>query len=123
VTNYRGGDKQVQNLKRVRELRKNSTDAERALWRLLRSEGFEAWKFRRQHQFGPFILDFFCARAKLAIEVDGGQHYSDEALAADQRRSGVLNANGIRVMRFTNMQVLFETEAVAEEILHALLGS
>jgi very-short-patch-repair endonuclease len=92
VTNYRGGDKQVQNLKRVRELRKNSIEAERALWRLLRSEGLEVWKFRRQHQFGPFILDFFCARAKLAIEVDGRQHYSDEALAADQRRSQVLNA-------------------------------
>jgi len=121
VTNYRGGDRRVHNLSRARELRRNSTDAERALWRLLRSEGFEAWKFRRQHQFGPFILDFFCARAKLAIEVDGGQHYSDEAQAADERRSGVLNANGIRVLRFTNTQVMLEPDAVAEAILHGLL--
>ena|SRR6266511_4336312 len=121
--NFRAGDKTVHNLNRVRHLRKNMTDAERALWRLLRDEAFAKWKFRRQHEFGPFILDFFCAQANLVVEVDGGQHYSDEGAAADEQRSKVLGFSGITVLRFTNTQVLLERDAVAEAIRLALTGS
>ena len=120
MTNYRGGARKVHNLERARQLRRTMTDAERALWRMLRSEAFDAWKFRRQHELGPFILDFFCANANLVIEVDGGQHYSDAAELADQRRTGFLNTKGLRVLRFSNTQVLFERDAVLEAIRLAL---
>ncbi len=121
--NFRAGDRTVHNLQRARELRRNATDAERTLWRLLRDEAFAKWKFRRQHEFGPFILDFFCAQANLVVEVDGGQHYSDEGAAADEQRSKVLGFSGITVLRFTNTQVLLERDAVAEAIRLALTGS
>jgi len=62
-------------LARRRQLRRSSTDAEAFLWYHLRSRRLAGFKFRRQHPYGPFILDFFCAERNLAIELDGGQHF------------------------------------------------
>jgi very-short-patch-repair endonuclease len=121
TSNYRSGAQRVENLARVRKLRRGSTDAERALWRLLRSRRFANWKFRRQHEFGPFVLDFFCRSAMLALEVDGGGHYSDEQIEADQRRTAFLERNGIQVLRFSNLDVLKEPVAVATILLRVLL--
>jgi len=117
---YRAGQPKVQRLQRVRALREDQTDAERALWQRLRSRQIDGYKFRRQHEFGGFVLDFFCVSAKLAVELDGGQHLSEEGLARDARRSAFLEANGIRVLRFTNTQVLGDSDAVLEAIARDL---
>jgi very-short-patch-repair endonuclease len=96
-----------------RTLRSNMTDAERALWKRLRSCQLNGCKFRRQHPFGDFILDFVCLEAKLVIEIDGGQHNDS---AQDFVRDQALESAGFRVMRFWNNQVLNEIESVVESI-------
>jgi very-short-patch-repair endonuclease len=96
-----------------RLLRSNMTDAECALWKRLRGCQLNGCKFRRQHPFGDFILDFVCLEAKLVIEVDGGQHNES---TQDMARGQVLENAGYRVMRFWNNQVLNEIESVVESI-------
>ncbi len=105
-----------------RALRRTQTDAERALWRLLRSRALEGYKFRRQHGAGPYVLDFYCADAHLAVEADGSQHYTSDGLADDAVRTAYLEALGIRVLRFTNVEVLTNAEGVIGSILRALAG-
>jgi very-short-patch-repair endonuclease len=107
-------------LTRRRELRRRSTEAEALLWRHLRDRRFQGIKLRRQHPIGHYIVDFFCPRRRLAIELDGGQHFDPSAQAHDERRSQDLARRGIRVVRFTNTQVFEETEAVLEAIMSAL---
>ncbi len=104
----------------ARELRFNSTDAERLLWRHLRDRRLQGCKFRRQHPVGAFIADFACLDARLVVELDGGQHFELSAQAADLRRTAVLQAAGFAVLRFDNRQVLQETQAVLEAIRHWL---
>ena len=120
MTHYRATDLRVRSRKRVGELRREATDAEGRLWKLLRGRQLAGHKFRRQHEFGGFVLDFFCADAHLAIEVDGGQHFSEEGAARDHERTQFLEANGIRVLRFTNTEILSELGAVGEAILREL---
>ena len=103
-------------LARRRALRRNSTDAETALWFHLRGKRFAGFKFRRQHPCGPYILDFYCPSRHLAVELDGGQHFDPIAQAYDARRSGYLERFGIRVLRFTNDLVFRELAAVLEAI-------
>ncbi|MDO8414348.1 MAG: endonuclease domain-containing protein [Gallionellaceae bacterium] len=96
-----------------RKLRKTMTDAEKKLWQQLRGKQFDGYKFRRQHPFDDFILDFVCLEAKLVVEVDGGQHFES---SRDKTRDGVLTQAGFRVVRFWNNQVLNEMESVVEFI-------
>jgi len=105
---------------RARHLRRNQTEAEKALWRFLRRKKSDGFHFRRQCPVGPYIADFLCYSARLVIEVDGGQHGSDEGLLHDQKRSEWLNANGFRVIRFWNNDVLANLEGVSEMIEKAL---
>jgi very-short-patch-repair endonuclease len=107
---------------RRRTLRREETDAERALWLLLRSRRLGGAKFRRQHAAGPYILDFYCAQARLAIEVDGSQHYTPDGAAGDATRTAYLEAFGARVLRFSNRDVPTNADGVLEAILHALRG-
>jgi len=100
-----------------RVLRNNMTDAELALWKRLHSKQIGGFKFRRQHPFGDFILDFVCLEAKLVIEIDGGQHNES---AKDLIRDQTLAKAGFSVMRFWNNQVLNELESVVEAIWLAL---
>jgi very-short-patch-repair endonuclease len=100
-----------------RDLRHNPTDAERALWQLLRGRQLAGAKFRRQHSVGPYILDFFSLHRRLAIELDGSQHYSPEGLSHDAHRTRYLLALGIRVVRFSDRAVLNERNAVLTAIL------
>ena len=74
------------------------------------------FKFRRQHPIEPFVLDFYCHELRLAVELDGSQHTAQIGRANDRRRTAVLGARGIHVLRFTNLQVLQETQAVAETL-------
>ena len=108
-------------IENARELRKNQTDAEALLWQLLRNRQIENAKFRRQHPIEPYILDFYCHDKKLAIELDGGQHNTDEGKEKDQKRTQFLASQGIRVLRFWNNDVLQSTEAVLEVIYNQLL--
>jgi len=106
------------NYSRARHLRRNMTDAERKLWRLLRGRQMESYRFRRQQPIGNYIVDFVCLEARLVIEVDGGQHaiHAD----ADRERTEWLRSEGYRVLRFWNRQVLKETRMVLDEVWRAL---
>jgi very-short-patch-repair endonuclease len=106
------------NNKSARELRKNLTDAERRLWQQLKRRQIATVKFRRQQPIGPFIVDFVCFERRVIIEVDGGQHA--EQVPYDEQRTGWLEAQGYRVLRFWNNDVLANTEAVAQAILDAV---
>jgi very-short-patch-repair endonuclease len=97
------------------------TDAERRLWSKLRNSQLNGEKFRRQHPLGPYVLDFFCERTNLAVEVDGGQHA--EQAEADLARTRWLESKGCRVIRFWNNEVLSNTEEVLEAIRLALNAS
>ena len=103
-----------------RQLRSNSTDSEAALWQHLRNRRLGGLKFRRQHPFGPYILDFFCPERGLAIELDGGQHFDPVAVVYDARRTRYLTASGITLLRFTSDKVFVEREAVLLAIAAAL---
>jgi len=99
--------------KEVRQaLRKNQTDAERALWNILRNKQMGVYKFFRQYGVGSYIVDFYCPLLKLAIEADGGQHFSEEGKLYDRQREEFLKRNGIKVIRFSNMDVLKNIEGV-----------
>ena len=87
----------------VRELRQNSTDAERRLWHFLRAKRLKGYKFRRQHIIYPFVVDFVCLERKLIIELDGGQHA--EHGHYDEKRTSYLQSKGYRVLRFWNLDV------------------
>jgi very-short-patch-repair endonuclease len=102
-----------------RLLRQRSTDAERELWYRLRRRGLGA-KFRRQHTLGPYTLDFYCPTARLAIELDGGQHYEGVQRERDLARDEWLAGRGIRVLRFSDREVLLEPQAVDEAIWSAV---
>jgi very-short-patch-repair endonuclease len=103
-----------------RDLRRNQTDAEAAMWRMLRSRRFAGFKFRRQHPCGPFILDFFCIRRHLAIELDGGQHYQEQSMTYDARRTRYLNERGIEVIRFATDLVFRDRDGVMTALALAL---
>ena len=103
---------------RVRQLRTNSTNAEKVLWRLLRDRQFEGYKFRRQSPIGQYIVDFVCFGKRLIIELDGGQH--SERTGYDNDRTGWLESRGFRVLRFWNSEVLRQMEAATQVILEAL---
>ena len=77
-------------------------------------------KFRRQHPFGPYILDFYCPAAQLVVELDGGQHLDPDIARRDQERTIYLEKRGLRVLRFNNIQALKETKAVLDVILKLL---
>ncbi|MDX2129904.1 MAG: type ISP restriction/modification enzyme [Chloroherpetonaceae bacterium] len=107
-------------LQTARELRKNATDAEKLMWSLLRNRQLNGYKFRRQHPFGRFILDFYCHESKLCVELDGGQHAEKNQAEYDAARTEVLNQNGIRVIRFWNNEVFTNTEGVLMNIIEHL---
>jgi very-short-patch-repair endonuclease len=97
---------------RARLLRKKATGAERILWRRLRNRNFAGYKFRRQHPFDHYVLDFYCPAAKLAIELDGGGHNYRASEIRDRMRSDSLAREGIIVLRFWNHQVRKELDSV-----------
>ena len=103
---------------RARRLRRSMTLPEGILWQVLRTRP-ESRKFRRQHPLGPFIADFYCASAKLVIEVDGSGHGTGAGLASDERRDGWMREEGIRVVRIAAVDVMRDLDAVVRLIVSA----
>lgn len=94
----------------AQENRKNPTPEEKKLWfEFLRQHPFQ---FRRQKSFGCYIVDFYCSSAKLVIEIDGSQHFTEEGKAWDDNRTAYLNSIGLQVLRFTNRQLADEFDGV-----------
>src|SRR5215471_3024387 len=105
---------------RARLLRKKATEPKRILWRHLRNWNFAGYKFRRQHPFDDYVLDFYCPSAKLAIELDGGGHNYRAGQTRDRTRSQFLARHGATVLRFWNHQVRQELDSVVRAIWLAL---
>jgi very-short-patch-repair endonuclease len=103
---------------RARDLRKNSTDAERHLWYQLRANRL-GFKFKRQVPIGPYIVDFVCLEKRLIIELDGGQHMDNQIY--DMKRMDWLMAHGFKVLRFWNHDVFQQMPSILEVIMTALL--
>jgi len=99
-----------------RQLRGNMTDAERHLWAKIRMKQLRGYQFYRQKPIGDYIVDFFCPKAKLVIEVDGSYHLVGEKIEYDRIRDEYLNSLGLGVLRFTNSYVLTHIEGVIESI-------
>ena len=103
-------DKNDKLLPRARELRRNMTPHERKLWYMfLRKYPVKIYK---QRIIKSYIVDFYCAGARLVIELDGSQHYDEEGLAKDRERDSVLSSLGLLVLRFTNQQIDKEFNSV-----------
>jgi very-short-patch-repair endonuclease len=112
----RGGLDSFHSLPRCRELRHAQTSAEARLWSVLRNRALGGLKFRRQHPFGEFILDFYCHEARLVIEVDGFSHAGTASRSADLARTAFLERFGLLVLRFSDLEVFERAEAVSERI-------
>jgi len=107
---------------RRKELRNNSTPAEKLLWSMLQHSNLGGYKFRRQHSVGAYILDFYCPSEKLAVELDGDSHFTGEAIEYDRERTAYLNALNIKVLRFLNTDVYDNLNVVCEKILLEIKG-
>lgn len=105
---------------RARELRREQTRAEEILWRALRGRRLAGLKFRRQHPFGRFVLDFYCAEHPLAVEVDGSVHARPTQIAHDAARTRYLRERGLRVVRFNNDEIEANLDAVLRQILDSV---
>jgi very-short-patch-repair endonuclease len=100
-----------------RLLRNNMTKAEVMLWSQLKGKGVNGYKFRRQYSIDKFVLDFYCPRLRLAIEIDGESHYIDGADIRDAARQKIIESYGITFLRFTNREIYENMEGVIEKII------
>ena len=117
-----GGNNAYRLIEEAKRMRKEPTDAEAVLWELLRDKKLGD-KFRRQHLIDDFIVDFVCLSKNLVIEVDGGYHNDPTQKEYDQQRTLYLNEKGFKVIRFTNEEVLGNTEAVLTKIKDILVNT
>ncbi len=109
----------AQHIHQARHLRIHSTEVEKKLWYRLRNRQLGV-KFRRQHPFQGYILDFACEDCMLGIELDGGQHNNDAHKTQDASRTAILEQSGWQILRFWNNDVIENIEGVLEEIQQAL---
>ena len=109
-------ERTLEKTEKARRLRRDSTLVERRLWYRLRNGQIDGHRFRRQHPVGPYVLDFYCPRLRLAIELDGGQHNFPGESERDRRRELWLAARGITVLRFWNSDVIANMAGVLEKI-------
>ncbi len=109
------------NLKSLgRRLRGSLTDAEKLLWSKLRRKQIENLQFNRQKPVGNYIIDFYCDKAKLIIEVDGGQHYEERNIKSDRIRDEYFKKIGLKVIRFTNLDIFKNIDSVVEKIIQEI---
>jgi len=104
----------------ARKLRHNQTEIEGHLWQYLRDRRLGGYKFRRQHPIKDFILDFYCPEKKLAVELDGGQHDTNQQIIYDQNRTAILEKENIKVLRFWDNEALQNTDGILDVILEEL---
>ena len=102
----------------ARALRHNATDAERLLWSRLRTRRLSGFRFRQQRPLGPHGCDFVCLQASVIVELDGSQHAA--RMAYDARRDAFLRSQGFRVLRFWNVDLFRNSEAILDTIFEAL---
>jgi very-short-patch-repair endonuclease len=102
------------------ELRKNMTDAEILLWSRLRKKQIKGYQFYRQRIIDNYIVDFYCPKAKLIIEVDGGQHSNDEGKNRDNIRDDYLEKLGFRILRISDGEVFANPNGIVERIFETL---
>ena len=107
---------QPYNIEYRRLLRHDMTPSERMLWKHISYKQLDGWRFRRQHGFGPYVLDFYCPVLKLCIEVDGEIHQRTDVFEKDIERTSFLESNGIKVIRFTNDEIENDISDVLERI-------
>lgn len=98
--------------RRAASLRRALTPPEARLWRALKGAKLEGLRFRRQHPLGPFILDFYCPAARLAVEVDGSVHHTADQAAHDARRTAWLGEQGVEVVRYPALSIRDNLEGV-----------
>jgi len=101
---------------RRKELRSGMTPAEAYLWSKINKGQLDGRKFRRQHSVGKYILDFYCTSEKLSVELDGMNHFNEESMEYDKKRTDYLNTHNIKVIRFENAEVFDMTEEVLSKI-------
>ena len=97
-------------------LRKNMTDAEKVLWSKIRNRQLKDFQFYRQKPIGNFIVDFYCPKGSLVIELDGGQHYSEKGKAKDDHRDRYMEGKRLRVLRFSDRDIFENMRGVLEKI-------
>jgi len=99
-----------------RRLRKEMTEAERVLWSRIRGKQLKGLQVYRQKPIGRFVVAFYCPKAKLVIELDGGQHYTEELQAKDETRDRYMMTQGLKTLRFSDKEVFENLTGVLEEI-------
>jgi very-short-patch-repair endonuclease len=108
---------------KARELRKNLTLSEKALWSRLRGKQLLGVQFYRQKPIGDYIVDFYAPIAKLVVEVDGSQHLTGDHVESDQKRDLYLSGMGLKVIRFNSREVLTNTDEVVQVIFRTMEGA
>jgi very-short-patch-repair endonuclease len=106
---------------KARQLRKNLTDSESALWSRLRAKQLMGIQFYRQKPVGNYIVDFFAPKANLVIEVDGSQHMQGKHLQGDKSRDEYLSRLGLKVLRFNSNEILKDIDAIVEVIYQTII--
>lgn len=110
---------QIHNRKELKEIRRdlrnNATTEEEVLWKFLKNKKL-GYKIRRQHSVFNYVLDFYCASKRLAIELDGAHHYTDEGKEDDKERDGVLRTMNLKILRFPNSMIRDNLDEVLEKI-------
>jgi len=109
--------------KYARALRRNMTDAERLLWSKVRRKQLKGFQFYRQRIIGNYIADFYCPKANVIIEIDGGQHYNNEGLKADEVRDDYMKNQGFKVLRFSDRDVIENLNGVMERVYEVISRS
>ena len=109
-----------ENLGLKRRLRSEMTHAEMRLWARIRAKQFQGLKFRRQHGIGPYIVDFYCPEKSLVIEVDGDTHAEPSQIFKDERRDRYLQSLSLRVIRYTNDDIVLNLNGVLEDLVQEL---
>jgi very-short-patch-repair endonuclease len=114
LTMYRNATPHI--MHRASKLRENETEAEKVFWQLVKNNKFGGYKFRRQHALAHFVVDFYCHKLQLVIELDGSIHYLQEVMENDLQRQNELEMMGMKVHRFSNEEVLSQPTKVREQL-------
>lgn len=109
-----------QNFSHAQDLRSNLTPAEKILWDKMQTEPFRRFHFRRQHPIQNFIVDFYSHSLKLVVEVDGCYHQSANQKDSDEKRTEILEFQGLQVIRFSNDDVIHETDMVVNKLFEVI---